>query len=97
MDYLNYTLSLLTQLFLTLALEPGSRMLKEAELSQGHTCKVKSLGVGVCVCGGCRCGCVCVYETEKTQRRTEANLIPKSNSECPLFFLKNLAVCLCVC
>ena len=55
MDYLNYTLSLLTQLFLTLALEPGSRMLKEAELSQGHTCKVKSLGVGVSVCV-----CVCV-------------------------------------
>ena len=90
MDYLNYTLSLLTQLFLTLALEPGSRMLKEAELSQGHTCKVKSLGVGVSVC-------VCVYETEK-QRRTEANLIPKSNSRVPfVFFKESFAVCLCVC
>ena len=64
MDYLNYTLSLLTQLFLTLALEPGSRMLKEAELSQGHTCKVKSLGVGVSVCV-----CVCMRQRNREGQR----------------------------
>ena len=63
---------------------------KEAELSQGHTCKVKSLGVG------CLCVCVCVRQRDTEKDRDRFNSQVKLQSA--FFFLKKrIFCCVLVC
>ena len=63
---------------------------KEAELSQGHTCKVKSLGVG------CLCVCVCMRQRDTEKDRDRFNSQVKLQSAFFFFFKESFAVCLCV-